>query len=558
MRSELKTIVLAAFGSVVMQAFAQSPALAQVNGRPQQLAPHKPTRVAPASVAPITELSADAATALSQPYGGTPIDVVQYHYDTNRTGWNPTETDLTPASLKARKFAQIASLALDGNVFAQPLLVTGVTFPDASTHDVLLVVTGNNSVYAYDAHSYLRLWHVNLGKQQSTADVGCSDVIHGYGISATPVVVRNGSAASLYLTAATEPRRYEFHTQLHVLDVSTGADVRSPVEIAPSATLSDGSTLRFNAQNQWNRASIAYANGAIYLGIGSHCDNNPYAISGWVLKYGTDLSAQGAFHTVQTPHGYQLASIWMSGFAPAVDAAGNIWVVTGNGDFNPLGSDWGESVLKLSPQLAVLGSFSPSNVQGLNDGDTDFGSGGIMLLPHVPGQAGPDVGVAIGKSGVFYMINQAMPGGVGDSNAVQALPVGGGVWGGPAYYNGASGPTVFEQGDGGVLTAFGVSPDHPQLVSKATGTIRAGYGGSLPIVSSNGAVPGTAIVWLIRRSNPLTLEAYDAERLGAPIVSVSSAYWPNPSGNGFLTPMEANGRVYVPGYERVQVYGLTH
>lgn len=369
--------------------------------------------------------------------------------------------------------------------------------------------------------------------------------------------MRSGSTAKLYVTTATEPHRYEFHTQLHAIDVNTGADFTAPVEINPSVKPSDGTTLKFDPQNQWSRAGIAYANGAIYLGIGSHCDNNPNAISGWILKYGTDLQAQGAFHTIQTPHGYQLASVWMTGFAPAIDSSGNIWVVTGNGDFNPLGSDWGESVLKLSPMLKVLGSFSPSNVQGLNDGDTDFGSGGIMLLPHVLGQTGPDVGVAVGKSGVFYMINQKMPGGVGDNRAVQALPVGGGVWGGPAYYNGASGPTVFEQGDGGLLNAFGVAPDRPQFVTKATGAVNAGYGGSLPIVSSNGATPGTGIVWLIRRSNPLTLEAYDAEKLGAPIYSVGSGYWPNPSGNGFLTPMEANGRVYVPAYARVQVYGLT-
>ena len=67
------------------------------------------------------------------------------------------------------------------------------------------------------------------------------------------------------------------------------------------------------------------------------------------------------------------------------------------------------------------------------------------------------------------------------------------------------------------------------------------------------------MVWLINRANePFAIEAYDAVNLGNPIFTAQIGTWSNSGqGNPFLTPMEANGRVYAPGYKVVQVYGLT-
>ena len=554
-------------GSLVTSAFillgAGTAAWAGVpNGVPQKLTPHAAKRPAPASLlAPVHE-HAQAAQGLARSYAGTPIDVAEYHYDRGRTGWNPTETDLTPATVRSSSFGLLATLPVDGNVFAQPLLVSNYTLPDGTTHDILVIATGQNTIYAFDAHSYAQLWKVSLGPQQSTGDVGCDDVLDGYGISATPVIVRSGSSATLYVVDAIEPSRYEFHTRLHALDLGTGLDTRPPVEINPSAKLPDKSTLRFDPQNQWVRAGIAYdGNGSLYLGVASHCDNNAYGISGWLLKYGTDLVSKGALPTIKRPHGYELATIWMTGFAPAIDPLGNVFVVTGNGDFTRGAMDWGQSVLKITPKLAVASWFTPGDYSALNDGDVDFGSGGVMLLPHVAGQKGPDTAVAIGKAGVLYMLKQRSLGGntPGDVYALQKTNVGGGVWGGPAYYNGPSGPIVFEQGDGGLLNAFSVSPDKPAFVRTATGTSGAGYGGSLPIVSSNGAAPGTGVVWVVRRSDPIEIEAYNAETLGAPIYKANIGRWSGPShGNSFLTAMQANGRVYVAAYKTVKVFGLTN
>ena len=551
------------------------------HGHPQTLRPHKPAMAAPLSSLPPVSLHPNAAEGLARAYGGAPIDVTNYHYDNYRTGWNPNETDLTPATVGSGNFGLLATLPVDGNVYAQPLLLTHVTMPDKLSHDVLVVATGNNSVYAYDAHSYALLWQVNLGKQQSTNDVGCGDVYVGYGVSSTPVIVRSGAGGTIYVVSAIEPTPYEFHSMLHALDITTGLDLRPPVEINPSVKLRNKSTLAFDPQNQWNRASLAYnpVNGSLYIGIGSHCDNNAYNISGWLLRYDTaSLTLQKAFNTIAYPGGYELSSIWMTGFAPAIDPAGNVFVVTGNGDFtgptsstNPSGGDWGESVLKFAPDLSkVTTFFTPAQYNNLNNWDADFGSGGVMLLPPPAGAATP-LATAMGKAGNLYLLKQAALGKLApnDTGAQDIQSLGGGLWGGPAYYNGPGGPTVFAQVNGDVLRSFSVAaptkslhgvPGNPKwhYVRGATGATGAGYGGSLPIVSSNGAAAGTGVVWLVRRSAPIELEAYDATNLGNPIYSANIGGWSNPyDNNPFLSAMEANGRVYVGSYLTVRVFGLT-
>ena len=90
--------------------------------------------------------------------------MLNYHYDNNRTGWNQAETDLTPASVASSNFGLLEKLEVDGNVFAQPMLVTAYTMPDGSVHDVLIIATGHDTVWAFDAQTYKRLWKISLGK----------------------------------------------------------------------------------------------------------------------------------------------------------------------------------------------------------------------------------------------------------------------------------------------------------------------------------------------------------------------------------------------------------
>jgi outer membrane protein assembly factor BamB len=552
-------------GALMAAGLAAAP-VAATAGPETGPAGHPPAHAAPASQLPLATPLPGAAAGIASAYGGTPIDVTTYHYDNNRTGWNPAETDLTPATVSSAKFGLLTTLAVDGNVLAQPLLVSNFSLAGV-LRDILIVATGHDTVYAFDARTYALIWKVSLGRSQKSGDIGCNDVIPEYGISSTPVIVRSGpGSATLYVVSAVEPAPGQFHSYLHALNIATGRDIKAAVEIAPSATLQNGATVSFDPKNQWSRASLALGSGGIYVSIGAHCDNNSYGATGWLLKYSPTLALVDAFHTIETPRGLELASIWMSGFAPAIDASGNVFVVTGNGGFASAGEDYGESVLKLSPGLAdpPLARFTPADYASLNQGDIDLGSGGVMLLPAVAGQTAPPLAVAMGKDANFYLFNQQTLGGIaaGDTTPIQTLRLGsnyGGLWGGPAFYDGPAGPTVFVQINGDVLRAFSVATGAaPGLKDAVNGTSPGGFGGSIPIVSSNGVLAHTGVVWVIRRSSPVEIEAYDAQALGAPIFAANIGPWSNPAHhNPFLTAMEANGRVYAPNYKSVSVFGLT-
>jgi len=539
-----------------------------------ELPSHVPPIKPPVSAALPAQEMLLTPTIRARPYNGQKIDVLTYHYDNGRTGWDKSEETLTPASVSSPHFGLLKTLQVDGNVFAQPLLVSAFRLPDGTIHDVLIVVTGHNSVYAYDVNNnYKLLWGPeSLGTPQSNTDVGCMDVRPEYGITSTPVIVRKAAgSATLYVVAAVEPTHLEFHTYLHALDLATGRDRYPPVEISPRATLANGSVTTFNPKAQWSRAGLAYNKGSIYVSIGSHCDNEAYSITGWELRYSEDLTLQATFHTITTPQVFGLASVWMTGFAPGVDESGDVYIVTGNGDFAPAPvNDFGESVLRLDgASLAVKDSFTPANFGLLNLQDMDFGSGGIVLLPDLGDASAPKMAVAIGKDPTLYLLNRANLGKarLGDSGALQSLRIGQGlgVYGGPAFYVGPDGPTIFVQIQQDVVRSYGLQISKqpggavsvPVLVERNQGTTKAGYGGSIPIISSAGASPGTALLWFMSRTNPIELQAYNAEKLGSPICILNVGNWSNPGyGNSFLTPMVANGRVYAAAFGVVNVFGL--
>jgi hypothetical protein len=489
-------------------------------------------------------------------------DELTYHNDLFRTGWNPNESILNTTNVASSGFGHVFTLPVDGDVLAQPLYLH--QYPLATgPRDIVLVVTEHDSVYEFDPHSYALINRVSLGTSQSSSDVGCEDIRPEYGITSTPVIDR--ALGRIYLVAATEPKPFVFYTKLHALDIATLKDQVPPVEIAASTVLSNGTLIKYIGQNQQNRTSLAESGGSVYVGIGSHCDNNPGNIVGWILRYDASLHQTAKFSTAEDTDSYLLSSVWMTGFAPAVDEKGDIFVVTGNGSFDADhtgGKNFGESVLRLPPDIStVTDYFAPANWSDLNNGDIDFGSGGVMLLPKQNAKD-PFTAVAQGKFSTLYLLNRSHLGQVkpGDTGALQSIPnTGNGVWGGPAYYSGPSGQFVYSQSDSAPLLAFSVAINAsglPQLELSSTGSSTAGYGGSLPIVSSNGQQPGTAIVWLINRSTPLKLEAYDATDVSKMLFQQDAGSWSNPQNNGFLTPLVANGKVYVPSTNQVQVFGL--
>src|SRR5450432_4276802 len=92
-------------------------------------------------------------------------DVLTQHNDLKRTGWNPQETTLTTANVNSSNFGKLFFRAVDDQIYAQPLVVSGVSIPSIGSKNIVYVATVNNSIYAFDADASsvtTAYWHINL------------------------------------------------------------------------------------------------------------------------------------------------------------------------------------------------------------------------------------------------------------------------------------------------------------------------------------------------------------------------------------------------------------
>jgi hypothetical protein len=258
--------------------------------------------------------------------GHAEVSVTTYHYDSLRTGWNGSETVLA-ASAFPRKFGVLATVQLDDQVDAQPLVVPGVTIAGA-IHTVVYVATESNSVYGIDASSGQILVQTNLGPPVPLP-LDCNANGPNVGITGTPVI--DVKARTLFVVAyidltPSNPTPTPAY-QLHALNLFALHDKRPPAAIAASQTMVDGSTYSFNATYQRQRPALLELNGVVYAGFGSFCDDYGQYSRGWVMGWNAKSLAplpasqlndtQTTDPNVDPP--FFLTSVWMSGFGLASD-----------------------------------------------------------------------------------------------------------------------------------------------------------------------------------------------------------------------------------------------
>ncbi len=494
-------------------------------------------------------------------------DITTYKYDLARTGQNLTESTLTTANVKSSSFGLLRVLKADGKVDAQPLYLSGLTV-QGGTHNVVFVATENDSVYAFDADSGTALWKVSLLKSGETPTEpvdGCGQITPQIGITATPVIDRSaGAHGTLYVVAMSKDGSANYYQRLHALDVTTGAELLGgPVTITASYP-TQGGTMSFDARQYAERAALLLANGTVYTSFTSHCDSPPY--SGWVIAFSQASLAQTAAFNAAPNSGGSGPAIWMAGGGPAADAAGNVYLLTANGAFEtaldsngfPNRADYGNTFLKLAGgSLAVSDYFTMSNAVAESSADMDLGSGGILLLPDLTdaSNATQHLAVGAGKDGNIYVVSRDSMGkfSASGNHIWQELDgvLAGGIWSTPAYYK----QSVYFGPNGGSLRAFTISG-----AKLATGSASANsypYPGTSPAVSANGTANG--IVWAHENSNPAVLHAYDAGDLGHELYNSSQAANGRDhfgAGNKFITPVIADGKVFVGTQNGVAVFGL--
>jgi outer membrane protein assembly factor BamB len=517
------------------------------------------------------------------------VSVLTQHNDPARTGANLSEKLLTPRSVRQERFGKIFSLAVDGQIYAQPLVVAGVDIPGRGIRNVVYVATMRNNIYAFDAEGRedAPLWKVNLGTPMLYNQIpfefgGLLDIYNirpFIGITSTPVI--DPDTKRLYAVAKiAEPGQPILH-RIHAIDIRDGKIIRKADINIPRKE----GQLDEMARRHLQRPGLLLANGLVYVAFGSHQDAIPY--QGWLLAF--DKDTLGLTHTFcVTPGGLQ-GGIWQSGNGPAADHDGNIYVMTSNGSFDPSRTQFSDSFVKLSPDLSKVDWFTPANVTKLNVLDIDLGSAGPMLLPD---SLGVQEMVGAGKEGKLYLVSRTEPGHQQRRRHcrdqlnppiqfIQAARPWRLTWlswlpflfytgyhhihGSPVFWNSRSvGPLIYVWPEEDNLKAFKYNLKTKLNRSPIVGMPNAkGMPGGILSVSANGQDDG--LVWA---AMPLdddafvktvrgVLRVFDANTLET--LWSSDAYEPDDDFNfaKYVPPTVANGKVYLATFsDRLNVYGL--
>jgi len=505
-----------------------------------------------------------AATAPAQ-------NVLTYHNNNAHTGLNSAETTLTLSNVNVNSFGKLFVLTVDGKVDAEPLYLSAVPV-NGATHNVLIVVTENDSVYAFDADNGTQLWQITTLKSGETPsdDRGCSQVTPEIGITATPAIARPaGSNGVIYLVAMSKDSSGNHYQRLHALDAASGSELyNGPSTITGkypgTGDNSSGGFVIFDPAQYEERGGILLADGTVFLAFTSHCDIRPY--TGWIMGYSPTTLAQKTIIDV-TPNGNE-GAIWGAGSGLTADNAGNIFFLDANGIFDstlnssgfPSQGDFGNAFVRLTTKggLAVADYFEMYNGQTESDEDIDFGSGGAILLPPLKDSTGNtwNLAAGAGKDGNLYIVNRAAMGKFNSSgnNIYQELSgvLPGGIWSMPAYFAGR----LYYGPVGSPILAFQFKNAKLNATPVAETSNSFEYPGATPSISSSGT--HNAIVWAAESTTPAVLHAYNA-------VTLAELYNSNQAsggrdhfgaGNKFITPMIIHGKVYVGTTTGVGVFGL--
>jgi outer membrane protein assembly factor BamB len=501
-------------------------------------------------------------------------NVLTYHNDVARTGQNLNERILTRANVNAATFGKIALLNVRGKVDAEPLYVSNLRIK-GKRRNVVFIVTEHDLAYAFDADTFEELWRVSLipAREMPSDERDCQQIEPEIGITATPVIdLRAGPHGTMYVVATSKDSRGKYFQRLHALDIATGADRLPPSTITASYSVTDSSGERtrvvFDPKQYKERSALLLSGGIIYTAWASHCDHDPY--NGWVIGLSA-ATLKRVSALCLTPNGTE-GAIWMTGNGPAVDPAGNIYLLLGNGTFDPTldehgfpaERDFGNAFVKLESRgnyLGVYDYFVMHNTAAESNGDEDLGSGGVIVLPDMKDAQGDvrHLAVGAGKDQAIYLVNRDAMGKFNPANdgaIYQELPnaLGGAEFGSPAYFNGV----VYYSAYLAPLEAFPFV--HARLASRPSSETKArfDYPGTIPSISANGYSEG--IVWAVEavHSDKGVLHAFDSSNVAHELYNSNQA----PDGrdhflsNKFITPMIAGGRVFVGTRAGVAVFGL--
>jgi len=528
------------------------------------------------------------------PPGDTISGSLTWKGNVSRSGNYSSETKLTTTNVNATSFGKLGSFQMDGLPVAQPLYVTGLDMGTLGVHNIVIVATEHDSVYALDADNLPAgpLWvrHYLDATNNITPlpdSFGGRTTLGGeVGITGTPVI--DSSTGALYFVTVLS-NNGSAEQWLRALDIRDGTDfgpgsVKIQASVAGDGKGSVNGQIAFNPALQDQRAGLAFLNGSVIVPWGSFSDYGVY--HGWIMAFdGGTLALQAVFNP--TPQAQTVddasgpsdhgggGSIWQGGAAPAIDTAGNIYVNTADGSFNANqgGNNYGDTMLKLQfngSAFQIVDTFTPFNQACINESDLEIGSVGVAVVPN------STMLISGSKEGRFYLVNSQAMGeydSTGDNHITQEFMIGehscdaqtpgsgaaeGTGWnrlyGAPAFWNN----NMYAQASSLPLKQYQLQNGTFNATPVAQSPTASGLRGGNSVVSSNGTQNG--VVWTYEKSasGRGILHAYDA-------MSVSTELWNSGmnanrdqlgTGIGFMAPVVMNGKVYVSYDFSIAAYGL--
>jgi outer membrane protein assembly factor BamB len=262
-----------------------------------------------------------------------------------------------------------------GAIYAQPLVSGSRVF----------IVTEEDEVYALDLATGRTLWKAGIGTPLTNVaqTAGCGNV-DPLGITSTPVL--DAATGTLYVVGevSTPHQNGGVERRLVGFDVSSGKVVRT----ADADPTGGGD----NQVDLMQRPGLVLEDGRVYVAFGGLYGDCGY-YHGWLVGVSTRPGVSNI--EFDATAGGSGGAIWQGGAPPTVDAAGDIFVGTGNQNSQGTAGYY-ESVVKLSPTLSVEASFRDR----LATDDADFGTGAPALLSD-------GTVFAVGKTNVGYVLRQS-------------------------------------------------------------------------------------------------------------------------------------------------------
>jgi hypothetical protein len=499
----------------------------------------------------------------------SPNNAITQAGDESRTGWFPDQPLLDSATVGGPNFKRLFKTPLPltpgEQVLAQPLVYAGK----------VLIVTEANNLYLLDANTGAITNQRALGAAFNPQNngIGCGDITPTVGITGTPVI--DNATGTAYFFSKNDTGVWS----MHAID-ATNLNERAGFPVTISGNAQNDASAAFDGKFEHQRPGLLLMGGVVYAGFGAHCDIGGYR--GWVIGVSTGGVIKARFTTVANAGSNVRGNgVWMSGAGLSSDGSGRIFFSTGNGYAanpypNPLPGntppgDLEEAVARVNVQadgsLKSMDFFAPFNATALNGGDSDLGSGGVVLLPSQFGTAAiPHLAVVAGKGGDFYLLNRDNLGGHkqganGGDAALAVVPLGGATWSRAGVWPGDGG-YVYQMTNGGTSTTgfrlqvlkFGTNAQGaPTMTVVGSAPDNFGSFSGSPIVTSNGTNSGSALVWATNLTSELRV--YDAVPVNGSLnIRFRDAYG---SQAKFTTIGVGSGKVYVgSGDGNVIGYGV--